>query len=260
MRRKPYGPRRKAGSGNENNAGSIASPNNGAPNGNIGAEKAESGTDLNAIDPATVEAGFTDPVSGPQTPESTTEPSTGETVAAPRRGRPPGSATKTKLNISGVETCLLGIHTTLAMMLGVPELEMNKPEAEQLAEAYANVAAHYPVMQLPDKQLALVNFGSTVAIIYGAKLAAYKMRKAMSRPSVVTPLRPQPARTTGSGVSTAPPPNEFNASAGQPANGVDLTPKEEIPVPQSLRTGHIPGIGDVVFPADNPLGATTQKH
>jgi hypothetical protein len=251
--RKNRGPR-NLGGGNENIAGNNTDANNSN-------SKTESIADLGAIDPSAVDAGFTDPVQGPQTPESTIEPSTGETVAAPRRGRPPGSSTKSRLNISGVETCLLGIHQTLSFAFGVPEIAMNEPEAKQLAEAYANVAQHYPVLQLPDKQLALVNFGSTLAIIYGAKYAAYKMRVAMSRPHVVQPIRQQPVRTTGTGATTNPPPNEFVAPAGQPANGVDLTQKTATPVPLELRTGTIPGVpGEVVFPEDHPLGATTQKH
>jgi hypothetical protein len=190
-------------------------------------------------------------VQGPASLETATEPSTGETVAAaPRRGRPPGPA-KARINVSGVETCLLGIHQTLAMAFGISELAMNDEEAAQVAKSYVDVAEFYPVLQLPPKQLALVNFGSTLAIVYGAKFAAYKMRRAMSRPSVVTPIRPAPSKTTGAGVTTETP--AFAAPPAQAPNGVDYSQAEVGPIDPKLRTGEIPGVGSVVFPEDHPM-------
>ncbi len=256
-KRGPYRKRIKNAGGTN---ASVGATNDGGGNVIADAPKAESVGDIDAVNPATLEAGFTDPVAGPQTTESNTEPTTGETIGeAPRRprGRPPNSA---RINISGVETCLLGIHQTLAIAFGIPEIRMNSEEAEQIAKSYADVATHYPVMQLPEKQLALINFGSTIAIVYGAKLTAYKIRMAMSRPNVVTPIRPQPMKTSGPNATTAPPANEFTMPVPQEgvANGVDLTQRETAPIDPKLRTGEIPGVGSVVFPEDHPL--VGKKH
>ncbi len=133
---------------------------------------------------------------------------------------------------------------------------MNEEEAHAIAAAYAEAAVHYPILNLDPKIAATLNLCSTLAIVYGAKFTAFKMRKAMSRPNVVTPMRPVPMKTAGNGLSTSPPPNEFPQppQGEQQINGVDLKAHDVPPVETRMRTGEIPGVGAVVFPEDHPLG------
>jgi hypothetical protein len=188
-------------------------------------------------------AGFDAPVSGPSDPGpgNTTEALSGE---EPRRGpgRPRGSSnSKIKLDISGIETLLLGLHQSLAMVTNIPELGMNRDEAAQIAKAYRDAAEYYPILALDPKIAATLNLGTTVAIVYGSKILAYRMRQSMNTaPSAVqqtTPLRAMP--TTPSG----------------PINGVDTNAERPKDIPKELRTGIIPGIGAIEFPPGHDFGS-----
>jgi|SRR5580700_499698 hypothetical protein len=245
--RGPYKPRRKPG----NAGGGIKSDGNGAEFVVSGVEKpgAEGASNLapDAVNPATVNAGFNDAVAGPQAPEANTEPSTGETIA--RRGRPRGSTNHSKVSASGIESLLLGIHNTLHVVFGAEELKLQQAEAAELANAYAAVAAEYPALNFDPKYAALANFAGVVSIVYGSRLAAFRMRMAMTRGQRrVSPIIPTTnTMTDAQSTIVQPPVNQFN--------GAEIPVQEEPrgPLPTELRTGIIPGVGEIVFDENHPL-------
>lgn len=164
------------------------------------------------------------------------------------RGRPRGSTNTKKpgafnISVSGIEKLLLGIHETLYRFTGAPELELKADDAKQLAEAYRDVALHYPTLALDDKTAAVLNMIGVSAGVYGTRLAAFRLRMWMqheatkgSKPAPV----PQPVKAADHA------PGMNGNAPGAPV----ITPK----VPdKEIRTGEIAGVGTVEFPADHPL-------
>jgi len=49
------------------------------------------------------------------------------------------------------------------------EIALEPAEAKQLAEAYAGVARHYPILQQSEKSIDWFNFLSAVGFIYGVR-------------------------------------------------------------------------------------------
>ena len=190
------------------------------------------------------EAGFTAPVSGPVDPGpgSTQEALSGE---EPKRGpgRPRGSSNRPKINVTGVETLLLGIHQALHTMTGVPEFDMNRDEAAQLAKAYEETAQFYPVLNLDPKLAATLNLVSVVSIVYGSKLLAYRLRRSLA-PRRAAPAAPVPAKAGF--VPTQPPAPDIN--------GVDFNAPKPPEMKPEMRVGEIPGVGKVTFPEGHELG------
>lgn len=236
-----------------------AGRNSGAPDGNNVLENtngnAIEGTTEFAANDAFTTAGnaFTDHV-GSNTGQSTDtgtvrrsdniDPATGKR----RYTRRTTSTTEAKpVDINGVEKTLLAIHSSLAALVGVPELEMNTPEAQKLAEAYRDVAEYYPAVKLPAHVQVLVTFFGVSATIYGAKFMAYRMRRQMEKPQRPT----MPSQS----------PVDFNAARDAvkqnatptAVNGVDTGNKGPRIVPREMRTAEIaPGLM-VELPPDHPL-------
>ena len=199
-------------------------------------------------DPAAGTGSYSEPVAGTFTNAATAADN--GTVSTARRGRPPGSRNSVKtgtVDISGVEVLLLGIHNTLAAATSIPEIEMNEAEAHKLASAYADVCRYYPVFALDPKVAAVLNLGSQVSLIYGSKIVAYRMRRAMEGPKPQHPpvnpaVRPTPVAAPQT--SARMPDNQFN---GKPLDPQPAPPSKE------QRTARVVGIGEVEFPADHPL-------
>jgi hypothetical protein len=249
--RGPYKPRKKSG----NQIGNGGTGNSGTDSGTSNADKSVAGTNAegannlasDTVDPAVINAGFTDPVAGPQTPEAVTEPSTGETVERRGPGRPRGTGNRAKISASGIEALLLGIHNTLYTVFGAEELKLQDAEARELANAYAGVAAEYPALNFDPKYAALANFAGVVSIVYGTRLASFKMRMAMKKPAQRQAPVMQHGPTNNAPSMTQPPVNQF---AG-PEIPTPEAPKG--PLPAELRTAQIPGVGEIVFDPSHPL-------
>lgn len=168
------------------------------------------------------------------------DPATGKR----RRGRPPGGGTRNEsrapVAISGIEKLLLGIHTTLAASLSIPEFEMDQAEASEIAKAYADVAEYYPVLKMSGETAALVNFASIVGVNYGARFMAFKMRRSLEKRAA----RSQPQQ--------APMPQDVQMPVGPP-RVPNAAPATKPTVTNDVRTGEIPGVGAIEFPQDHPL-------
>lgn len=121
-----------------------------------------------------------------------------------RRGRPRGSKNGTKTETKaphnladGIEKLLLSVHAMGSVFLHCPELELDPVEAKLMASSIRDLSKHYQV-SLDPKKLAMVEFGTVLASVYGLRGAMiYKRlkREATAKPKLVPqPIREQPAR------------------------------------------------------------------
>lgn len=150
-----------------------------------------------------------------------------------RRGRPPGSTNRPRAYAPDgtpqpvavkkvspdlgdiVETLLFSVHLMGANLLALPELELEKDEAKQMASAIREVQKHYPEVALSPKKMALMNLATVAGGIYITRgIAIYKRA-------------PKPAK-----VIQMPSPKQ----AAQPSTHVDMppTPKPTEMAPSDL--------------------------
>jgi hypothetical protein len=205
---------------NANTGGNPDSASSGIAATNITNETAvtdEWGPLPGAVNPAEISGGHSEPVGETgQQPANTGTASTAETGRR-KRGRPPGSSNKTaSADITGIETLLLAVHTSLARI--IPEMQLQPAEAHDLAAAYDNVALHYPALRMPAHVAALTTFSSQIALIYGPRFLAMRMRMSMGRQAP----RPTPNPMQPTAERPIPQPQ---AQATPQYNGVDLTAK-----------------------------------
>ena len=76
---------------------------------------------------------------------------------------------------------LLAIHTGVATLTAVPELELDPDEAEKLSRACANVARHYALPTMLQKTKDWTTLGIVIVGTYGARIGAYRIRTADER-------------------------------------------------------------------------------
>jgi hypothetical protein len=91
-----------------------------------------------------------------------------------RRGRPPGSVSRKTEKISGtlipdLERLLFSANLMLAAICKTPELEIDKQEAQLVAEAVKELAKHYPVGMDP-KKIAWANLIAALGTVYGPRV------------------------------------------------------------------------------------------
>jgi hypothetical protein len=142
-------------------------------------------TDRDGVSPAPNDGGDTDEptiIHGFDTvePRDATRP-TGNRGG--RRGRPPGSrnadtgtrASKKNSNLTGIENLLLSMHSMGAAFLNVQELELDKGEAANLADAINRVSEMYG-HSIDPRQIVWVNLISVLGMTYGPRVMAYRMR------------------------------------------------------------------------------------
>ncbi len=99
-----------------------------------------------------------------------------------RRGRKPGAQTKArKIDAGALESLLLSVHFGLSAVLSVPEMALDGDEATKLASAAEKVSRHYDVPGLPEKMIDWSNLLIVMAMVYGPRFAAIRMRKAEER-------------------------------------------------------------------------------
>lgn len=99
-----------------------------------------------------------------------------------KRGRKPGSrsgrkkAASSNLDLSTTQAVLLSIHAAASTAFRVPEIALDKNEAEMLAKALVELEAQYPT-QVDPRVLAWLNLAGVAGMIYGSRVFAYRMRK-----------------------------------------------------------------------------------
>ena len=99
-----------------------------------------------------------------------------ETVEKPKRTRSPNKKKADKSDVSGLTSALVNVHALLAGMTQIPEIAIDREQAEVLASAASEVMLHYDFGMNPEQQ-AWVNLMMVAGSIYGAKVFAYKIRK-----------------------------------------------------------------------------------
>jgi len=72
-------------------------------------------------------------------------------------------------------------HAMLAFIIKTPELAIDDNEATLLAKSAANVAQHYDVVAMSEKSMAWIGFAQTLALVYGPRVVAVRMRTAETR-------------------------------------------------------------------------------
>jgi hypothetical protein len=86
-----------------------------------------------------------------------------------RRGRPPGSVAKEKVNVQDslkdIETLLYSSHLLLAGLAGKQRLALAEEQAKKLSDAIKGVAAYYPIGLSP-KNMAIANLIMVGGAIY----------------------------------------------------------------------------------------------
>lgn len=127
------------------------------------------------LDPATLSSVNAD--GDPNTAEDQ-----GELRPKQRRGRRPGAQAKTKkLDAGALESLLLSVHFGLSAVLSTPEMALDGDEATKLASAAEKVSRHYDIPGLPEKMIDWSNMLIVIAMVYGPRFAAIRMRKAEER-------------------------------------------------------------------------------
>lgn len=102
---------------------------------------------------------------------------------------------------------LCGIHASLAAILGVQELELDRSEGRQMADAAKEVLKYYPVGLNP-KSLAWINLTVVCSGIYGTRFMAWRNRmatEAEERRRAATPIRMAPQPVNAAPAPTRPP-------------------------------------------------------
>ena len=104
------------------------------------------------------------------------------------------------INVNGLEKIFFSIHSVLASLTGVEELEIDEAEAKQLSAAIAGVAEQY-ALTLDAKTVAYIELTRVLGVIYGPRAVSIYLRTRKPKPSkpqaVVTNIRPEPDKTTG---------------------------------------------------------------
>lgn len=72
------------------------------------------------------------------------------------------------------------MHTMVAGFADIPEIEISKEESALMAEAIAEVASHYNAT-LDPKAMAWFGFAGAMGAVYGPRVAAIRLRKAMEK-------------------------------------------------------------------------------
>jgi hypothetical protein len=102
-------------------------------------------------------------------------PSSDEQPKKPRKQRSPNKDKKP--DNAGLTSALINVHALLAGMTSIPEIAIEREQAEILATAATEVMALYD-FGMSQEQQAWVNLMMVAGSIYGTKVFAYKMRLA----------------------------------------------------------------------------------
>lgn len=106
----------------------------------------------------------------------------------------------------------------LAALVKVPELEIDSADAKRIAQAWNNVQTEYSFAALDPKTTAWTNLIFACGAVYGPRIMAAKIRRAMEKQSGDT-VTVSPAPATSSPASPAP---TKAAARSTMIGGVDL--------------------------------------
>jgi hypothetical protein len=89
---------------------------------------------------------------------------------------------------------LVTCHSMLAMLTGVPELDLDKSEGVKLADGIKRVLGYHKTLGLSAQNLAYIHLAMTAGGIYGTRALAYRLRRSEERkkngPNVTAINRP----------------------------------------------------------------------
>lgn len=99
-----------------------------------------------------------------------------ESPEKPKRTRAPNKKKSDKSNVSGLTSALVNVHALLAGMTQIPEIAIDREQAEVLASAASEVMQYYDFGMNAEQQ-AWVNLMMVAGSIYGSMVFTYKIRK-----------------------------------------------------------------------------------
>ncbi len=112
---------------------------------------------------------------------------------------------------------LFQTHSMIAVASGIVALELQRPEAEMLASSINEVASFYDVPSIAPETLAWIGLGQALFTIYGTRLIAARLKRAMNN---ARPVQPKPA-------SPQAPPAPQYTSPPTPQPGPSTTPQTQ---------------------------------
>jgi hypothetical protein len=124
---------------------------------------------------------------------------------------------------------LLSVHQMGAAVLSVPELQLDKSEASQLAQAISEVAKYYNI-EADEKTVAWVNLSMCGLTVYGTRALAYHNRMQAERRQRI----PAPAAAPAAPAQTPAP------AAGPRTNGAPAVPASALQAHMGM-----PPVGDL---------------
>lgn len=102
---------------------------------------------------------------------------TGDTSSGAKRGPKPKGG---KSDPGVLAKSLMGIHTVVAMVTGIPEAQLKEEEAQALAEGVCAVCEEYG-LAIDGKTGATMQLVGALGMIYGPRIFFYKMRIAQTQ-------------------------------------------------------------------------------
>src|SRR5207237_1061404 len=93
------------------------------------------------------------------------------------------------LDVDGITAILLSIHGLLSSFTKIPELEIEETEAKKIGEALKRVADQYDTV-VSEKTLAWTNLVSSLSIVYGTRIFAYRARVRTDMDEKISPKTP----------------------------------------------------------------------
>lgn len=72
---------------------------------------------------------------------------------------------------------LMSLHMMGAAFSGIPELKLDKEEAQQMASAIDHVNEVFGIPKMSEKASALIDLGAALATVYGTRIVAIAARK-----------------------------------------------------------------------------------
>lgn len=115
--------------------------------------------------------------------------STEQTAKPQQKKRGPKTG---KADAAAMAKQLVGVHTLMAMVTGLPELQISEPEAENLAAAVTNVCEEYG-LSISGKTGAAIQLAAACAMIYGPRALMINARIQQAKAQAARDVTPPTA-------------------------------------------------------------------
>lgn len=115
-----------------------------------------------------------------------------EPSAAKPQQKKRGPKTGSKTDVAAMAKQLVGVHSLVAMITGIPEVQLHLQEAEQLASAISNVCDEYG-LSISGKTGAALQLAAAAAMIYGPRALVISSKIAAAKAAAARDVTPNAA-------------------------------------------------------------------